>query len=168
MLSEELRDKIVARLLRQYGEYVALQGAIEAYKQEKIIGGASDELDQKIELLKNLQTQLSGEMTFATPLVWILYKARAYKNTPQAIDTFGDFRAHCSPEGYICTKRYRFMREYLQQHAVVLDTYDNSLLLEDFAKQSKIANLENDTTFMHQWQAQEYYRTKGDIAKWQK
>lgn len=124
-------------------------------------------IDAKIDLLKKLQEQTGNEMTFATPLVWILYKARAYKGTPQVIDTVGDFRAHCSPEGCICTRRYAFMVEYLGAKGVDISIHDENMPLEDFAALPEIASLEADSTFMQHWQAQEYYRKDGEIAKWQ-
>lgn len=167
MLTAVLRDDIVERLMRQYQEYVAVQEEIDQLKQDKIVGGNAAEIDQKIELLKTLQEQTGNEMTFATPLVWILYKARAYKDTPQAIDTVGDFRAHCSPEGYICTRRYAFMREYLGVKGVDISIHSEDMLLEDFAILPEIANLEVDSAFMQHWQVQEYYRKDGKVAKWQ-
>lgn len=40
MLTTELRDNIVERLIQQYHEYVALQEKVDRLKQEKIVGGA--------------------------------------------------------------------------------------------------------------------------------
>lgn len=167
MLTTELRDSIVKRLIQQYHEYVALQVEVDALKQEKIIS-AGEGIDAKIELLKKLQEQTGNEMTFATPLVWILYKARAYKDTPQAIDTVGDFRAHCSPEGYICTRRYAFIVEYLEAEGADISIHNENIPLKDFATLPEIAGLEADSIFMQHWQAQEYYRKDGEISKWQR
>lgn len=168
MLIAALRDSIVERLTRQYQEYVAAQEEIDQLKQDKIVGGNAAEIDQKIELLKTLQEQTGNEMTFATPLVWILYKARAYKGTPQAIDTVGDFRAHCSPDGYICTRRYACMAEYLSAKNIDISIHNENMSLEDFATLPEVVNLEADFTFMQDWQAQEYYRKDGEITKWQR
>lgn len=166
MLTAKLRDSIVERLIRQYHEYVALQDEVDALKQEKIIS-AGEGIDAKIELLKKLQEQTGNEMTFATPLVWILYKARAYTGTPQAIDTVEDFRAHCSPEGYICTRRYAYMAQYLQGKGSDISEVASNMPLEEFAALPEIIGLEADMAFMKEWQAQEYYHKDGEIAKWQ-
>lgn len=156
---------IVGRLIAQYKEYEVLQGVLSGFKKQRVLG---QDVDQRVEAFyKTLLQQTADEMTFATPGIWILYKALAYKNSPQALETVDDFRAHCQPEGYICTKRYKMLRTYLEQKSLSLQEVSGRTPLETLANQPLIIDLESDGAFLEQWQRYEYFKKGDKIAKWQ-
>src|SRR5579864_2288935 len=118
----------VKRLILQYKEYLALDEEIKTLKQQKMatltklaklqnkrlseVLSSQDKypeiqiINQGLTLKKLDLKRISDEMSFANPLIWMMYKDLAYKGASNEISTFGAFKQHCSPEGYICTKRF--------------------------------------------------------------
>lgn len=150
--------------------YVQTLELIEQYKQYKIteaqLSSTHDE-NQKIALTTSLQ-QISDSMKFDNPVIWIMYKHRAYENSDHPILTVGSFRAHCSGHGDICSKRYAYLRQYLiQTQNIDLHTFlDPKTPLESLYTNDLIVNTLHDSNFMKDWHAHEYYIENGKVSKW--
>ena len=163
----------VDRLLDMYDDYKTLVAKITAAERRLALAKLknSDVEQIRIELddLRHEQQQLSDDMTFDTPLIWVMYKFEAYQDEAQPIQTMHDFRLHCSKPGYICTKRFIFLNAHLCSNGQHLLTDskkypDEMLLSEIFPLLSKI---EQDEAFLSSWRAHEYYQEDGAIKKWQ-
>ncbi len=114
---------------------------------------------------------LGDAMQYDTPAVWMNYKREAYRGTPQEIATIADFRTHCSKPGYICTKRFTFLNEYLARTSGMQLT--DSAAFPGAADMSTLINhpavraLEHDETFLQEWSKHEFYIRDGRVAKWE-
>lgn len=121
--------------------------------------------------LQEQQQRLWDSMFYPNPVIWLMYKYQAYRGGQNAITTMGDMKKHCTPEGYICTKRFAFLNDYLRrtQNIDVTDTavFPDDCLLPAFYESALIIGLTNEGTFMEQWQAYEFYTRNGAVAKWQ-
>lgn len=163
----------VDKLLQQYGDYKkraeAIQNARRRLAKQKLAGAATDETRQQLAELEKAQAELSDAMTFATPLIWLMYKFEAYQDESQPIRTLHDFRLHCSKSGYICTKRFNFLNAYLQKVAKTPLTdrkvYPDSMLLSQLFPE--IEKLNDDADFLDEWCRHEYYQEDGIAKKWQ-
>lgn len=163
----------VDKLLQQYGDYKkraeAIQNARRRLAKQKLTGVATTEAQQQLVELEKAQVELSDAMTFATPLIWLMYKFEAYQDEPQPIRTLHDFRLHCSKPGYICTKRFNFLNAYLQKVAKTpltdRKTYPDSMLLSQLFPE--IEKLNDDASFLDEWRSHEYYQEDGIVKKWQ-
>ena len=163
----------VDRLLDMYDEYKTLTAKITAAERRlalaRLKNSDIEQAQTKLDVLRRDQQQLSDDMTFDTPLVWVMYKFEAYQDEVQPIRTMHDFRLHCSKPGYICTKRFIFLNAHLcsngQRPLTDSKQYpDEMLLSEIFPLLSKI---EQDKAFLSSWCAHEYYQEDGAIKKWQ-
>ena len=122
----------------------------------------------RLALKERERDQVSDEMTFANPVVWIMYKDIAYKRSQQEIKDWAAFKDHCAPEDYICGKRFRFLEKYLrEQKGIEFKTlFTDHIPLASVYEDERIANLVDDLTLMKDWQANEYLRTDGAVNKW--
>lgn len=173
-----INKKIVKRLILQYGEYEFLQSEIKNLENQKFSlvlkkknkdDAELKSVNKQLELLQKDLQQVSDEMTFANPIIWIMYKYEAYKNTPKAIKTMYDFRKHCEPDGYICTMRFRFLNKYLETKKTSLHDkklFPNEMSLKDLYANKIIIDLLRNYTFMKLWKENEYLKTNGFINKW--
>ena len=170
-------EDVVDRLIMQYKEYVFLNDHIKKLENDKFAEllkkKDSDKLqtiDDKLSLIKIDLDQVSNEMTFANPIIWMMYKYKAYKDTSSEISTLGDFRKHCEPDGYICTERYKFLCKYLKDN-YEKDIEDKSIYsdridLSDFYIQDFLVKLSQDTKFMNLWKRNEYLISRNKVNKW--
>ena len=137
---------------------------------EKKPQAIADIADQIVTAEIGLQ-RISDEMTFANPIVWMMYKFKAYAGTSGAIVDMADFRSHCLPEGYICTKRYHFLRAFLRSEFTLdLDnhsTYPDDMELNRVYVRPEFLALPGNETFMSKWAAYEYYVRNKKLAKWE-
>ncbi len=194
---QELKDiiafsgQVADRLIMQYGEYVFLSAKIKGLEDEKfrmILAiakersiGVQDALKQEADgMLKRMNEiialyridleRVSDEMTFPNPLIWMTYKYKAYKGTSSEIATMGDFRRHCAPAGYICTARFGFMRDYMEdKNRININDkarYPDEIKLPDFYLSKEAVGLLADTDFMSEWKRREYLITENKINKW--
>ena len=103
----------VDRLLDMYDEYKTLAAKITAAERRlalaKLKNSGVEQIRIELDNLLHSQQQLSDDMTFDTPLIWVMYKFEAYQDEAQPIRTMHDFRLHCSKPDYICTKRFIFL-----------------------------------------------------------
>ena len=119
---------------------------------------------------RTIQT-ISDAMTFANPIIWMMYKFAAYQHEAQPIRTMQDFRVHCSKDGYICTKRFLFLDAALEQHGFtsLRDTgnYPDLALLSTAYESHELKQLVEDENFMKTWNSYEFYEIDGAVHKWQ-
>lgn len=183
---------IVDRLILQYKEYKNLIEEMKLLEQQYVKAVASISKKEKLNPIKvmsnfinypiliTLKTkldilikdseQISDEMTFRNPIVWMMYKSKAYRGTVKEISNWQEFKDHCKPEGYICTQRYMFIRDYLRLNYSVdldnIDSFPNNKSLAKIYSSRIFLNLINDYSFMKSWQENEYNKTNGIVNKW--
>jgi hypothetical protein len=175
---DELEEKIVTRLLAQYSEYVLALKEQDSLRQRILATSSSqnpsiaeaDHIRTTLENIELYSQRLSQEMSFAWPRIWMLYKLLAYANTPKAIVTLGDLRTHCLPEGYICTKRWAFLKRMSSNYTYceVHDTnvFPDTMMLEDFLSIDHVHTFIHDPYLIKEWQRHEYFIQDDRIAKW--
>jgi hydroxymethylpyrimidine pyrophosphatase-like HAD family hydrolase len=170
IISNDLADQIVDRLILQFDEYQKLQKSVNDEENILAINQLNEQVSEtkKLGILKNILNRLSDEMTFATPRIWMLYKLRAYANTNKEIETVEDFIEHCSPKDYICTKRYKFINEYISKKYSknIQELTNESNNLFDLISNPIITNLESDYDFILAWIENEYLISNNKISKW--
>lgn len=163
----------VDRLLDMYDEYKTLAAKITAAERclamAKLKNSGVKQIRTELDGLRHNQQQLSDDMTFDTPLVWVMYKFEAYQDEAQPIRTMHDFRLHCSKPGYICTKRFIFLNAHLcsngQCSLTDSEQYPDEMLLSEIF--SLLGEIGQDEVFLSSWRAHEYYQEDGAIRKWQ-
>lgn len=163
----------VDKLLAMYADYKQLTSehaaASRALAKARLKNESTDALDKEYGRIAHEIQQLSDAMTFASPLIWAVYKYEAYAQEAQPIRTLQDFRVHCSKPGYICTKRFDFVNTALKKRTLpdLNDTHtypDNAQLT---AVYEALRTLSNDAMWMRQWNVYEYYKNGGSVAKWE-
>ncbi|TWP14098.1 hypothetical protein EUA75_03290 [TM7 phylum sp. oral taxon 353] len=163
----------VDRLLSMYDEYKTLAAKITAAERHlalaKLKNSGVEQIQIELDDLRRDQQQLSDDMTFDTPLIWVMYKFEAYQDEAQPIRTMHDFRLHCSKPGYICTKRFIFLNAHLcsngQRPLIDSKKYPDEMLLREIFP--LLGEIEQDEAFLSSWRAHEYYQEHGAIKKWQ-
>lgn len=165
----------VETLLQQYNLYKEVGNQLSGLSRQlaiaKAAGLADNTLQGEYDRLSEELQGISDAMTYASPLVWIQYKNEAYKDEAQPIRTMHDFRLHCSKPGYICTKRFTFLDEYLRSlkkdslHDKAV--YPDALLLSQLLTSRDLQALVTDDSFMKQWNRYEFYTEGGRVAKWE-
>lgn len=183
-------ESTVKRLVLQYGEYLSLTDEIDRLKTEKLKLAAAisktrgvvladvaahereypelADCGDRLALLERERDQVSDEMTFADPVIWIMYKDVAYKGSRQEIKDWAAFKDHCAPEDYICGKRYRFLENYFRtQKGIEFGSFfKDDTPLEAVYRDRRITDLVDDLALMKEWQENEYLRTGGVVNKW--
>lgn len=164
----------VDTLLAMYEEYKQLHRTeaefLTQLAKAKVLGINTDELAKKYLAAKEAVQKISDAMTFTNPIVWILYKFEAYAIDPQAIRTLQDFRIHCSKRDYICTKRFTFINQQLEQKGLPTlsdPSRSEQQSLDDLASAPEIVALVDDPEFQHKWDAYEYFKQDNQIKKWE-
>ena len=170
ILDLDLQSTIVDRLIVQYKEYLFLSAVVSEAETKAVLAKISGtNTSGELGIVKKIQNRLSDEMTFYTPHIWMLYKHRAYSGTAKEIATVSDFIDHCSPEGYICTKRFKFLEAWLKENKQV---NIRELLLEDdsfstLIRHPELQELETNEHLIQQWLEHEFAIVDNTIAKWQ-
>ena len=163
----------VDKLLDMYDEYKTLTAKIVAAERRlalaKLKNSDVEQIRIELDNLRHSQQQLSDDMTFDTPLVWVMYKFEAYQDEAQPIRKMHDFRLHCSKPGYICTKRFIFLNAHLcsngQRPLTDSEQYPDEMLLSEIFP--LLGEIEQDKAFLSSWRAHEYYQEDDVIKKWQ-
>lgn len=180
--------EIVARLILQYKEYSLFTQKLDNLKTEKLktiariskekgtsMGSISIEnypeikrFDELIALTEIDRQQISDEMTYANPLIWMMYKDRAYTGTQQEIKNWSAFKDHCAPKDYICGKRFRFLEKYFREETMTdfRNLFPDTTPLKDIYTNKHILSLLEDLALMKEWKANEYSRKSGRSYKW--
>lgn len=161
------------KLLAMYATYKNCseeqQRAARTLAKARLKGESTSDLEKNYQQFTQKLRSISDAMTFASPLVWALYKFEAYADEAQPIRTVQDFRVHCSKLDYICTKRFLFVNQALRERGLAaLDNTkayaDNTLLSEAFEIMHMLSQSE---PFMKAWEKHEYYKHNGAVAKWE-
>lgn len=173
MSSTEYARKQTDTLLGMYKEYKRIadeqRSLASQLAKAKLKKQPVDALQSLHDHASRKMQSISESMTFASPLIWMMYKFEAYQDEAQPILTMHDFRLHCSKPGYICTKRFEFVNAELayRQLAPLSDSrsYPDDMLLSGVYK--SLRPLIADDMFMSIWSEREYYKTDGRVAKWE-
>jgi hypothetical protein len=183
--------KVVERLVMQFHEYdnwtkIIAQLESELLQQATHLAHASEKplsaiitasdmypdlqtINSELALARLDQQRVSDEMSYQNHIVWMMYKHTAYKGTPSEIPTVGSFQRHCSPKDYICTKRYMFLKDWLEGKGVNIEDesiYPKDMPLDKYCNQPVFAELLTDVMFLEQWKYYEYFVRDGQISKW--
>lgn len=165
-------EEEVAKLVGQYKQWMDLEMQINQLKNQLPM---SIDKEKKIEDLKLEQKQLGEAMTFANPLIWLMYKIRAYQGTEKALQNLGDLRKHCESPTYICHKRLDYLNWGLQKRFgknLLDDSLDSAVSLEKIIEDGELLDLSLDGDFMKSWQEYEYFKQIDEhdrmrVAKWE-
>lgn len=168
-------DDEVVRLLQQYQQYKTTNALLSQVSTDlakaKIAGTDTTSLRHEYTTNKQTLQDISDAMTFVSPHIWIQYKYEAYKDEPQPILNLHDLRLHCSKPGYICTKRYTFVNQWLvntgQQPLSDTQAYPGDVSLRDLLQTGKLQALTKHTQFIQHWREYEYYMVGDRVAKWE-
>lgn len=167
------REEVDA-LLEMYQRYKVLlaeqSAASSRLAKAKLLKRDYEAIESEYREITTALQDLSDAMTFANPSIWMAYKYEAYRDESQPIRTMHDFRVHCSKPGYICTKRFIFLNDWLTEtgNAPLADqkSYPDDMLL-DAAYESKVMNaVSTDPAFLERWAQHEYHHETGRVAKW--
>lgn len=166
----------------------AVDQLLAMYEQYKKVSSKQAQLSQQLAKAKllNMSTQklhseyttvtmdlqkISDKMTFANPIIWIMYKYKAYAAEAQPITTMQDFRIHCSKLGYICTKRFIFVNEALRNNGLTplsdANIYPDDMDLSEIIHSHDLQLLLEDKVFTSLWDSYEYNLVDGRVAKWE-
>ncbi|MDP3778786.1 MAG: hypothetical protein Q8R30_01900 [bacterium] len=186
-------EEAVEKLLVQYREYQSVQLHIEKLKKEQLEMAVdlSKQQGEKISAIlskkssyptlqalaecqieeeKRLQA-ISDAMMFADPIVWMMYKYKAYLETPSAIRTVKDLKKHCAKDDYICTKRFMFLNEYVKRNSGIditdVNCFPDDMPLPELYGQEFVVALVKNKEFLRLWETQEYYKEGERVAKWE-
>lgn len=142
---QETRDK-VNKLLQQYKEY----------------NEAVNESDKD---------RIGDEMTYADPIVWMMYKHEAYAESDHSINTLGELKEHSIDHGGICAKRFSFVVNFVREkHGVDLmdeNKFSNDTPIHEFYDSEIMNKIVVDKEFINEWEKYEYFKDNGKVAKWQ-
>ena len=139
--------------------------------KQKLLGSGSEDVSHaRAKILSDIQT-VSDRMTFANPIVWMMYKFEAYKNENQPIKTLHDFRVHCSKPGHICTKRFTFVNAQLESKGknTLLDRtyFPDELSLDSLFENGELLEVFESDTFLKLWNQYEFNKDGKRVAKWE-
>lgn len=166
---------LVDGLIEMYARYKELSANLaqlsEKLAKQKAAGNQDDVLKLEHERLTQELQDLSDSMTFANPIVWMMYKYEAYMGEAQPILNMHDFRLHCSKPGYICTNRFIFLNEQLARldYALMSDTdhYPDDMSLKEAFETAEIVRISDDADFRELWDRHEYHKDGSRVAKWE-
>lgn len=143
--SPEAKEKL-AKLMRQYEEYKS----------------ASSEIEKE---------RIGNEMTYADPVVWMMYKHYAYRGSDHDISTLGGMREHSAGHGGICAKRFDFLAATIKKkfgkNIRNSAEFADEMALADFYESELMDSVVLDEDFMRAWNEYEFYKKEGKVAKWQ-
>lgn len=144
---------------------------------------------QKKETLENLETllrqykdygrarteeekdRIGDEMTYADPIIWVMYKKQAYAGSHHEINTLGDLKKHSIDHGSICAKRMRFLALFIKGNYKkdILDSseFSDDIILEDFYDNNLLNDIVSDKKFIKTWESHEYFKDQGRVTKWE-
>ena len=124
-------------------------------------------------LVDYMEEEIGGNMKFANPIVWMMYKYYAYENGvmgAKPIKTLEDLINHCARETYICTKRFHYVNKWLEDNGYksLRDGLEHGLetdLMEIFTDPKFIA-IAMQEELMEVWNENERIGMD-DIKKWE-
>lgn len=154
-------------LAQSFAQTQNLIGMYKEYKQTEAEYEYETDSQKKQILLEKLQ-HISDSMKFDNPVVWMMYKHLAYKDTDHPILNIGAFIEHCGGHGDICSKRYLFLRTYLidSKSTDIESVFEKRASLEKLYTNENILKLVEDAVFINEWKKHEYNTIDGKTAKW--
>lgn len=164
----EIEDQIFAEAVN-----VAAEKEIDISKvtDGEVENEKVEELKQEKSEVENEKTAVGHQMKFKNPVVWIMYKRKAYIGTNDEMRTVEDFRKHCQVPDGICTKRYIFTKEYCEENMdwnIENDQdFSPEMELDDLYRDERIISLVQNDDFMRQWRNHELNMNGERPAKWE-
>lgn len=165
-------DTEVAKLVEQYHQWMGLEEKIKLLQANLT---SDPNAAKQIELLQLQQKELGEAMTFANPLIWLLYKIQAYAGSPKALKTLANLRKHAESPTYICHKRLNFLNEYIKSKFGKDLLNDESVSGDtDLGETVEMGLVDAclDEAFMQKWFEFEYFQhpdvtNRLRVAKWE-
>jgi len=114
--------------------------------------------------------RIGASMFFVDPIVWILYKHEAYKNSDHPLLTWGDLIHHSFGHDGICGKRLYYIASWCAREKGI-SIFDETVLrraadLAVVATHLLFLEISADESFMETWHQHEYEKTAGVVTKW--
>ncbi len=142
--SSQAKEKLDT-LLRQYAEY----------------NGATTEEEKD---------RIGDEMTYVDPIVWMMYKHKAYLGSDHEITTVGALREHCDDHGGICAKRFHFLSTSIKAKydTDIKDSkeFSDDMRIEDLYGSELFDAVVSEDDLIRDWQKYEFYKRDDKVAKW--
>lgn len=121
-------------------------------------------------ITENEKDRIGDEMTYADPVVWMMYKHKAYLGSDHKITTIGALREHCDDHGGICAKRFHYLSTSIKVKygTDIRDSkeFPDDIRIEDLYGSELLDAVVSDEEFMHDWQKYEFHKKDGRVAKW--
>ena len=115
--------------------------------------------------------RIGDEMTYADPIVWMMYKHKAYLGSDHEITTVGALREHSDDHGGICAKRFDFLSTSIKvkYRKDIKDPkeFPDDMRIEDLYGSGLFDAVVSERDFISAWQNYEFYKKDGKVAKWQ-
>lgn len=169
----ESANNVFKGLMMKLDRYIELSSKIQNFSFAVRFDG-SDWRDD-LAKLKNEQMRVAEAMKFDNPLIWLIYKRRAYiedkykaVNKGESIITFKNLVEHCEVDG-TCSKRFDFLNKFwAQKYGKSLTEYieDKNIDLEDLAKRKEFLDVTLELIRNGQWSDFENFTKDGGINKW--
>ncbi len=164
----EIEDKIFSKAVT-----VATENSIDISKvtEGKFKNDDVERLKEEKRAVEEEKKAVGQSMKFKNPVVWIMYKRKAYIGTNDEMRVMQDFREHCQVPDGICTARYIFIKEYCEEklgwNIDSNNDFDRDLSLKRLYNDDKIISLVQDDEFMERWRSHELNMADGRPAKWE-
>ena len=164
----EIEDQIFSKAVTVAAEKeVDVSKVTEGEIESEIV----EELKEKKENVEEEKKSVGRNMKFKNPVVWIMYKRKAYIGTNDEMRDMKDFREHCEVPDGICTARYIFIKEYCEEN---LDwnidedeDFSPEMDLDKSYQDERIISLVQNDDFMWEWRSHELNVENGRPAKWE-
>ena len=135
-------------------------------KSEKV-----EELKEKKRDVESEKKAVGHQMKFKNPVVWIMYKRKAYIGTNDEMRDMKDFREHCEVPDGICTARYIFIEDYCEENMDWNidndEDFNPKMDLDELYQDQRIISLVQNEDFMERWRGHELNMEDGRPAKWE-
>ena len=126
-------------------------------------------LRDKIARLTAEVTQVSSDMKFQNPLIWVMYKFQAYQGTPKAVTTVNDLLTHDDAQRKqqgiptICDRRLSYINRWLQaHHDSDIQMFGLGMKLSSLCDDTHFTDMLLDDAFMSGWS----YHENNEKGKW--
>ncbi len=117
------------------------------------------------------KSRIGDAMTYADPVVWMMYKHLAYLGSDHEIATVGALREHCSDHGGICAKRFNFLTSSLKAICGAdirnPEEFADEMPIEEFYQGAIMDHAIQDQSFMRSWTLHEFWKEGDRVAKWE-
>jgi len=120
---------------------------------------------------KEEKSKIGDAMTYSDPIVWMMYKFKAYQESDHEIKTLDDLKHHSLEHGGICEKRFIFLTKEIQnrygKNIKDIDEFSPLLTLDTFCRTAILNDLIKIKDFIKTWQKYEYHTESHRVAKWE-